>query len=103
LLLVIWHISKGWAALTAERYDKAIEFTEHAREANPEFPDIYAVLASVYGNLGNTAAARAALDQLLHRMPALTLSDERLARPFARPADRERFLEGLQKAGLPET
>jgi hypothetical protein len=23
-----------------------VEFTEHAREANPEFPDIYAVLAS---------------------------------------------------------
>ena len=103
LLLVIWHISKGWAALTAEQYDKAIEFTKHAREANPEFPDIYAVLASAYGHLGNTAAARAALDQLLHRMPGLTASDQRLARPFARPADRERFPEGLKKAGLPET
>jgi adenylate cyclase len=102
LLLVIWHISKGWAAMTAERYDKAIEFTEHAREANPEFPDIYAAMASAYGHLGNTAAARAALDQLLHRMPGLTASDERLARPFARVADRERFLEGLRKAGLPE-
>ena len=103
LLLVIWHICKGWAALTAERYDKAIEFTEHAREANPEFPDIYAVLASAYGHLGNTAAARAALHQLLHRMPGLTACDERLARPFARPADQGRFLEGLRKAGLPET
>ena len=99
-LLVIWCLCRGWAALTAERYDKAIEFTEHAREANPEFPDIYAVLASAYGHLGNTAAARAALDQLLHRMPGLTASDERLVRPFARAGDRERFLEGLRKAGL---
>jgi adenylate cyclase len=103
LLLVIWHICKGWAALLAERYEEAVEFTEHAREANPEFPDIYAVLASAYGHLGNTAAARAALDQLLHRMPGLTASDERLVRPFARVADRERFLEGMRKAGLPET
>jgi adenylate cyclase len=102
LLLVIWHISKGWAALVAERYETAVEFTERAREANPEFPDIYAVLASAYGHLGNTAAAREALHQLLHRMPGLTASDERLARPFARPADRGRFLEGLTKAGLPE-
>jgi TolB-like protein/class 3 adenylate cyclase/Flp pilus assembly protein TadD len=102
LLLVIWHISKGWAALAAERYETAVEFTERAREANPEFPDIYAVLASAYGHLGNTAAAREALHQLLHRMPGLTASDERLARPFARPADRGRFLEGLTKAGLPE-
>jgi adenylate cyclase len=102
LLLVIWHICKGWAALTAERYDKAIEFTERAREANPEFPDIYAVLASAYGHLGNTAAARTALNQLLQRMPGLTVSDERLVRPFARGVDRERYLEGLQKAGLPK-
>ena len=33
-------------------------------------------------------------------MPGLTASDERLVRPFARVADRERFLEGLRKAGL---
>jgi adenylate cyclase len=103
LLLVVWHMCKGWAAFLAERYEEAVAFTEHAREANPEFPDIYAVLASAHGYLGNTAAARAALDQLLHRMPGLTASDERLVRPFARVADRERFLEGLRKAGLPET
>jgi adenylate cyclase len=102
LLVVIWHLCKGWAALLAERYEEAAEFAEHAREANPEFPDIYAVLASAYGHLGNTAAAREALHQLLHRMPGLTASDERLVRPFTRPADRGRFLEGLRKAGLPE-
>jgi adenylate cyclase len=38
---------------------------------------------------------------LLHRRPGLTASDERLFRPFARVDDRERFLEGLRKAGLP--
>jgi len=102
LLVVIWHLCKGWAALLAERYEEAVEFTGHAREANPEFPDIYAISASAYGHLGNTTAARAALDQLLHRMPELTASDQRLVRPFARVADRERFLEGLHKAGLPE-
>ena len=100
-LLILWYICKGWVALTDERYEEAIAFTEQAREANPEFPDIYAVLASAHGHFGNTAAARAALDQLLQRMPGLTASDERLNRPFARSADRERFLEGLRKAGLP--
>jgi adenylate cyclase len=102
LLLLIWHLCKGWAGLLTERDEEAVEFTEHAREANPEFPDIYAVLASAYGHLGNTGAARAALDQLLHRMPGLTAGDERLVRPFTRVADRERFLEGLRQAGLPE-
>ena len=100
-LLVIWHLAKGWAALLAERYNEAVEFTEQAREANPEFPDVYAVLASANGQLGRAAAASSALDELLRRMPRLTASDERLDRPFARAADRERFLEGLRKAGMP--
>jgi TolB-like protein/class 3 adenylate cyclase/Flp pilus assembly protein TadD len=100
-LLVIWCLCRGWAALNAERYDEAVEYAMHAAEANPEFPDIYAVLASANGHLGRVGPARAALDQLLHRMPGLTVSDPRLDRPFARAADRERFVEGLRKAGMP--
>jgi adenylate cyclase len=100
-LVVIWRLCKGWTALTAERYEEAVTFATQAAEANPEFPDIYAVLASANGQLGRAAAARAALDQLLHRMPNLTASDERLMRPFARAADRERFLDGLRKGGMP--
>jgi tetratricopeptide (TPR) repeat protein len=87
--------------LAAERYEEAIEFTTQAVEANAEFPDTYAVLAAAHGQLGNAIAARAALDQLLLRMPGLTAGDDRLNRPFARAQDRERFLEGLRKAGMP--
>jgi adenylate cyclase len=99
-LLIIFPLAKGWAALNAERYDEAVEFAAQAAEANSEFPDIYAVLAAAYGQLCKAADARAALDQLLQRMPGLTASDPRLDRPFARAADRERFLEGLRKAGV---
>jgi hypothetical protein len=35
-------------------------------------------------------------------MPGLSASDERLNRPFGTTAQRDRFLEGLRKAGLPE-
>ena len=80
-LLILWYLCKGWAALTAERYEEAIEFATQAAEANPEFPDIYAVLASANGHLGRAVAAREALDQLLRRMPGLTASDGRLDRP----------------------
>ena len=100
-LLVIWHLCEGWAALTVERHEEAVVFAARAREANPEFPDIYAVLASAYGHLGNAIAGMAALDELSQRMPGLTASDERLSRPFARASDRERYLEGLRKAGIP--
>src|SRR5262249_32947658 len=95
-LLNIWSVAKGWAALAAERYEEAIEFTIRAAESTPEFPDIYAVRAAAEGQLGRVDAGRAALAELLRRMPALTIADERLNRPFARAADRERFLAGLR-------
>jgi adenylate cyclase len=101
-LLVIWHLCKGWAALNSERYREAVEFTTVAAEANPEFPDVYAVLAAAHGHLGDAAAAGEALAEFLRRTPALTAADERLNRPFGSAAQRERFLEGLRKAGLPE-
>ncbi len=90
----------GGVALGALR--EAVEFATQAAEANPEFPDIYMVLAAAHGHLANADAARAALDELLRCMPGLTASDERLNRPFGSAEQRERFLEGLRKAGLPE-
>jgi tetratricopeptide (TPR) repeat protein len=101
-LLVIWTLCKGWAALLTQRYQEAIEFASDAAETNPEFPDIYAVLAAANGQLGRVDPARAALDQLLRRMPGLTTNDERLNRPFGSMEHREQFLEGLHKAGMPK-
>ena len=100
-LLIIWHVCKGWAALLTQRYEEAVGFATLAAEANPEFPDIYVVLAAANGQLARVDAARAALDQLSRRMPALTTNDERLSRPLERPEHRESFLEGLRKAGMP--
>jgi adenylate cyclase len=101
-LVVIWQLCKGWASLLTGRYAEAVEFATHAFEDNPEFTDIYLVLASANGQSGNGVAARAALDELLRRMPGLTASDERLNRPFAREEQRARFIEGLRKAGMPD-
>ncbi len=101
-LLIIWHLSNAWAALLSERHEKAVEFAREAAEANPEFPDNYAVLAAAHGHLGNETAARAALAEFLRRSPVVSTADERLNRPFGSAAQRERFLEGLRKAGLPE-
>ena len=100
-LLIIWQLCKGWAALLTQRYEEAIKFASLAAEANPEFPDIYAVLAAANGQLDHVDAAQAALDQLSQRMPALTTNDERLNRPLERAEHRASFLEGLRKAGMP--
>jgi adenylate cyclase len=97
----IWPLVNGWAALLSGRDAEAVEFAKQASEHNREFPDNYAVLASAYGHLGNEAAARAALAEFLRRSPVTGASDERLNRPFGSEAQRERFLDGLRRAGLP--
>ena len=99
---VIWHICMGWASLAAERFLEGVNFARQAIEDNPEFADNYSVLAACYGHLGMAEEARAALDRLEQRMPNLTLGSERLERPFRREEDKDRFLDGLRRAGLPE-
>ena len=100
--MVIWHIGMGWASLAAERFEEGAGFARQAIEDKPEFVDNYSVLAACYGQLDMEEEARAALEKLVHRMPGLTLDSERLERPFRRPEDKDRFLDGLRKAGLPE-
>lgn len=101
-LLVIWHIVMGWASMAAENYQQAAEFAKIAIEDNSAFTDNYSVLAASLGQLGESERASAALKQLLQRMPGLSVNDERLKRPFKRASDKQRFVDGLVKAGLPE-
>jgi tetratricopeptide (TPR) repeat protein len=101
-LMVIWHTASAWAYLSADRYDEAADSARRAIDSNPAFPDAHGTLAIASAQLGRTPEARSALDGYIRLLPGLHLKDERLLRPFKRPVDRERQLEGLRKAGLPE-
>jgi adenylate cyclase len=101
-LMVIWYTASAWSHLHAERFAEAVNSAKQAIECNPNFPDSHGTLAAAAAHLGDMNAARAGLEGLLRLLPALTLGDPRLIRPFRRPADRERFLSGLRKAGLSE-
>ena len=101
-LMVLCHLGIGWAHLNEGNFEQAAEHAARAIESNPAFPDTHSVFAVATAHLGRMAEARAALAEFLVLLPGLTLSDDRLKRPFVRPADRARFLEGLRLAGLPE-
>jgi hypothetical protein len=100
--MVIWHTVGAWSHLHAERFPEAIACARQAIEFNPAFPDSHAILAAAAAHLGQTVEAQAGLAGFVQLLAGLTLSDPRLIRPFRRSADRERFLAGLRKAGLPE-
>ena len=102
LLMVIWRVVEGWAHLSAARFDRAAESARLAIAWNASFADAHAILASALGHAGRLYEARAALSDTLRHLPGLTLRDPRLRRPFRLEADRERFLDGLRKAGLTE-
>lgn len=101
-LMVIWFTASAWAWLSAERFVEAVDSARRAIDWNSEFPDAHALLAAASAHLRRTKDAHGALKQFIARMPGLSLSDDRLARPFRRAADRERLLAGLRTAGLPE-
>jgi adenylate cyclase len=99
-LMVIWYTCCAWSHLHAERFAEAMNCAKQAIEFNPNFPDSHWTLAAAAAHLGQMDEARAALERFVRLLPGLTLRDPRLIRPFRRPADRERVLSGLRKAGL---
>ena len=103
LLTVIWRVVEGWSHLAVERFEEAAESARLAIEWNPAFVDAYAILAAACAHGDRLDEARATLAECVRQMPGLTLRDERLVRPFRRAADQQRLLEGLRKAGLPES
>jgi tetratricopeptide (TPR) repeat protein len=101
-LVVIWHITMAWAHLSAGRFEDAADCARRAADWNPAFADAHGVLASASAHLGRMTEARASLDAFVNLIPG-SLADQIAARPFRRPEDRERYLAGLRKAGLPAT
>jgi adenylate cyclase len=100
-LNVIWNLAEAWAHLSAERFEEAAEWSRRAIDWNPAFADAHGVLAAASAYLGRMADARASLDAFTRLIPG-NLADQLAARPFRHQADRERYLTGLRKAGLPE-
>jgi TolB-like protein/Flp pilus assembly protein TadD len=100
-LVVIWHITVAWAHFSAERFEEAAENARRAVDWNAAFADAHGVLASASAHLGRMTDARASLDVFTSLIPG-GLTEQISARPFRRPSDRERYLAGLRKAGLPD-
>jgi TolB-like protein/cytochrome c-type biogenesis protein CcmH/NrfG len=100
--IVYWFGHLGLAAFAAERYEEAVQWAAKAIQQNPRFPGGQRLITASYGQLGKIREARASLHELLRLMPGMTADDVRRQVPYRKPADMDRYLDGLRKAGLPQ-
>ena len=90
------------AALVSEHYEEYLESAKRLTEAAPDFIAGWKHLVAAYALLDRLDEAKAALDQVLRLSPDAGLEMIRRTTPIALPEIKERYMEGLRKAGLPE-
>ena len=93
----------GMANVTAGHYEDAISALEqgYARRAR-QGQNSVCFLAAAYAATGQDEKARAAVKAYLNKNPKQTLSNYQHPRIYKRPEDRDRYLNLLRKAGMPE-
>jgi adenylate cyclase len=92
----------GHAYFLMEQYEEAISLFEKVVESNPHYHAGHLALASAYGLAGRIDDAEWEAEELLNLQPDFTLTDSLRRTPYKNPADLERWIAGLRKAGLPE-
>jgi DNA-binding SARP family transcriptional activator len=83
-------------------YEQVITFGTRVIKANPEFTAGYKPVIAALGLLGRIDEARPYLETLVKLEPNFTVAHFREVYPLRNDNDRERYMEGLRLAGVPE-
>ena len=94
-LLSLAHFSLG-------QYETALGHLLDRIARNPNTDASRMLLAAAYGHLGRLDEARAAWSALLEVNPSFSLDQRARVLPYKDPADFQRIVDGLAKAGLPK-
>jgi DNA-binding SARP family transcriptional activator/tetratricopeptide (TPR) repeat protein len=90
------------AYLLKSRYKQAAEVGRRLVKGHPEFSNGYKPLIAALGHLARFDDAKPYVAKLLELEPQFSVSHFGKTYPFRRDSDRERYLEGLRLAGVPE-
>ena len=83
-------------------YERAVLVGHRAVEANPNFTAGYKPLIASLGHLGRREEAQIFINKLLSLEPNFTVERFGQVYSFKKASDRERYMEGLRLAGVPE-
>ncbi|CDM62185.1 MULTISPECIES: adenylate/guanylate cyclase domain-containing protein [Rhizobium] len=84
------------------RYEEAVVILKRRLVRNPATDISRVLLAASYGHLGRFAEARGQWEEAFRINPDYSLEHRRKVLPYKNPADFERIVDGLRKAGLTE-
>ena len=94
------HIADGY--WTMGQNEEALTNLKRAVTLNPKFMPTHLWLAVVYASLGRIEEARAATAEVLRQAPQFSIDSQKRGAPYKDQAMKDRFIEALRKAGVPE-
>jgi tetratricopeptide (TPR) repeat protein len=94
------HLGMGLAHFAAGRPEKGIELARQALAERPGLTWPYRDLATYYAATGNLELAQDALEKFVYLRPTMTAASIRDGLRFMEPALLDRYVGGLQIAGL---
>jgi tetratricopeptide (TPR) repeat protein len=98
----LWEYYAGISHLLLRQYDEALTRFNQAVERIPKFINTYVFMACAYVELDRLDDARGAIKTVLEITPQYSLKEVARIWPWRIDEVRNRFLDGLRKAGLPD-
>jgi TolB-like protein/Tfp pilus assembly protein PilF len=98
-----WYLGDlAFAHLLLDRQEEAIATAKEAIKIDPDYIYNYHVLAVAHAELRQAEEARAAIENILRIEPKSSISTFDKSQPYRDEELRDRIIEGLRKAGLPD-
>ncbi len=97
-----WNLAPVIAALVADRPEEYLEHAKVLTESSPNFIPGIRHLAAANANLGQLGEAHLAVEKALKLVPNDTIAIILESVPIADLSARNRYIDGLRKAGYPE-
>ncbi len=99
-LIALWYSIRSICEFAEGRHEQAIEWARASIRAQPNRSTSYMDVAVNCALCGRLDEARQAFSELVLRNPNASFDLANRTHPFARPEDRERYIQGLRAAGL---